>query len=59
MVLKKHYPIKFQPIFKEKIWGGNKLKSVLNKETDLNNIGESWEISDVDSDVSIVINGEL
>ncbi|WP_055448263.1 type I phosphomannose isomerase catalytic subunit [Lacinutrix mariniflava] len=59
MVLKKHYPIKFQPIFKEKIWGGNKLKSVLNKETELNNIGESWEISDVDSDVSIVINGEL
>lgn len=60
MIKKKLYPIKFQPIFKEKIWGGNKLKSVLNKKTDCNSIGESWEISDVDeNDVSIVANGEL
>ena len=53
------YPIKFQPILKEKIWGGTKLKSILNKESDLPNIGESWEISDVDDDTSVVINGEL
>ncbi|WP_299890582.1 type I phosphomannose isomerase catalytic subunit [uncultured Lacinutrix sp.] len=53
------YPLKFQPILKEKIWGGNKLKSVLNKSIDQNNVGESWEISDVDGDASIVINGKL
>jgi len=53
------YPIKFHPILKEKIWGGKKLKSFLNKESDLPNIGESWEISDVDGDTSIVSNGEL
>ncbi len=51
------YPIKFTPILKEKIWGGNKLKTQLNKNTDLSNIGESWEISDVKGDTSIVSNG--
>ena len=35
-----NYPIKFQPILKEKIWGGNKLKSVLEKETDGERVGE-------------------
>ena len=53
------YPLKFKPILKEKIWGGQKLKVLLNKQNDLPNIGESWEISDVDGDTSIVINGEL
>lgn len=55
----KLYPLKFQPILKEKIWGGNKLKSILNKKTNLNNVGESWEISDVKGDTSTVSNGEL
>lgn len=53
------YPIKFKPILKEKIWGGQKLKTLLNKQSDLPNIGESWEISDVEDDTSIVTNGEL
>ena len=53
------YPIKFHPILKEKIWGGEKLKTILKKKSELLNIGESWEISDVDGDTSIVSNGEL
>jgi mannose-6-phosphate isomerase len=53
------YPIQFAPILKDKIWGGQKLKTVLNKPSDLDNIGESWEISDVEGDTSIVINGAL
>lgn len=53
------YPLKFTPILKDKIWGGQKLKTILNKESSLPNIGESWEISDVDGDTSIVCNGEL
>lgn len=53
------YPLKFTPILKEKIWGGKKLKTFLNKITQLSNIGESWEISDVDGDTSIVANGGL
>lgn len=54
-----NYPIKFQPILKEKIWGGNKLVSKFHKKSDLKNVGESWEISDVEGDVSIVENGFL
>ncbi len=53
------YPLKFTPILKDKIWGGQKLKSILNKHTDLPNVGESWEISDVDGDTSVVSNGDL
>lgn len=53
------YPLKFNPILKEKIWGGNKLHKILKKQSEANNLGESWELSDVDGDTSIVSNGEL
>ncbi|MCW3806517.1 type I phosphomannose isomerase catalytic subunit [Plebeiibacterium marinum] len=53
------YPLKFTPILKEKIWGGDKLKSRLNKTSNTENIGESWEISGVQGDVSVVSNGFL
>lgn len=53
------YPIKFRPILKDKIWGGQKLNLLLQKESNLPNVGESWEISDVDGDTSMVINGGL
>ena len=51
------YPIKFAPILKEKIWGGEKLSQILNKKTDLKNVGESWEISGVQDNISTVANG--
>ena len=53
------YPLKFSPILKDKIWGGNKLKNILNKPSQSNHVGESWEISDVDNDISMVNNGSL
>lgn len=53
------YPIKFTPILKDKIWGGQKLKSILNKQSDSLNVGESWEISDVEGDTSVISNGIL
>jgi len=54
------YPLKFHPIFKEKIWGGNKIKTYLNKDfSPLKNCGESWEVSDVNGNVSIVSEGRL
>ena len=54
-----NYPIKFDPILKEKIWGGEKLKTILNKEFIEDNIGESWEISDVKGDETKVSEGDL
>ncbi|MBT8393455.1 MAG: class I mannose-6-phosphate isomerase [Flavobacteriaceae bacterium] len=53
----KVYPIKFSPILKEKIWGGNKLNTLLGKQTSKENVGESWEISDVNGNISEVSNG--
>ncbi|WP_028889486.1 type I phosphomannose isomerase catalytic subunit [Tenacibaculum ovolyticum] len=51
--------LRFEPILKSKIWGGEKLQTLLNKKSDKKDIGESWEISDVDGDVSIISNGSL
>ena len=53
----KLYPLKFVPIIKEKIWGGNLLLNELGKSDASENTGESWEISGLDDDMSIVQNG--
>lgn len=54
----KAYPLQFDPILKERIWGGTKLKSMFNKPIVSNITGESWELSDVEGDVSVVANGD-
>ncbi|WP_372949331.1 type I phosphomannose isomerase catalytic subunit [Mariniphaga sp.] len=54
------YPLKFKPIYLEKIWGGNRLKTLLGKDFGkLPNCGESWELSAVEGNVSEVSNGFL
>lgn len=53
------YPLKFQPVYSYRIWGGNKLKTVLNKIYQEKNIGESWEISDVKDNETAVAEGDL
>ena len=53
------YPLKFEPILKDLIWGGNKLRTLLNKEEASDKCGESWEISDVEGNSSVVVNGFL
>ncbi|WP_353085391.1 type I phosphomannose isomerase catalytic subunit [Flavobacterium sp.] len=53
----KIYPLQFQPILKERIWGGTKLKTILNKPITSDITGESWEISTVENEVSSISNG--
>lgn len=53
----KLYPLQFEPILKDRIWGGTKLKTYLNKPIASEITGESWEISTVENDVSIIANG--
>lgn len=54
------YPLKFEPILKEKIWGGQTLAGKYGKnDKGLKNVGESWEISAVSGDLSVVSNGFL
>jgi mannose-6-phosphate isomerase len=59
------YPLTFKTIFKDKIWGGQKIKTILEKDFSgspdrpLPNCGETWEVSDVEGNVSIVNEGSL
>ncbi|WP_172914472.1 type I phosphomannose isomerase catalytic subunit [Capnocytophaga canis] len=53
------YPIKFKPILKERLWGGTKLKTLFNKPIETDITGESWEVSAVKGDISVVANGEF
>ena len=53
------YPMQFEPILKERIWGGEKLKTQFNKEIVSKTTGESWEISTVEGDISTIANGDF
>ncbi|NOU16388.1 MAG: class I mannose-6-phosphate isomerase [Bacteroidales bacterium] len=55
------YPLKFEPIYKEYIWGGAKLKNNLNKKipSSISLCAESWEISSIQENLSVVSNGFL
>ena len=53
------YPLKFNPILKSMIWGGDKLRQYKTIDTDQKNIGESWELSGVPGNESVVSNGEF
>lgn len=52
-------PIKLTPVFKEIIWGGNRLKDEYNKVSDLNNIAESWELTVRPDGMNTIIGGEF
>jgi mannose-6-phosphate isomerase len=54
------YPLTFQPIFKDRVWGGRKLEQLYGKALPPGTpIGESWEITDRPEGVSVITNGPL
>ena len=53
------YPLTFQPIFKDRIWGGRELERLYGKKIPAGQIGEAWEISDRPGDASVIANGPL
>jgi len=54
------YPLTFQPIYKERVWGGRNLERLYGKPLPPGTlIGESWEICDRPDDVSVIVNGPL
>jgi mannose-6-phosphate isomerase len=54
------YPLTFQPIFKERVWGGREIERLYDKKLPAGSpIGESWEISDRPGDDSVIANGPL
>lgn len=57
---KQLYPLKFSPVLKDKIWGGNKIKSLLGIDfAPLPNCGEAWVLSGVDGNQTGIVNGFL
>ncbi|MFR9513462.1 MAG: type I phosphomannose isomerase catalytic subunit [Rikenellaceae bacterium] len=55
----KLYPLKFNPILKSQIWGGEQIIPYKGIESSEQQVGESWELSGVEGDISVVANGEL
>jgi mannose-6-phosphate isomerase len=53
------YPLKFKPILKKIIWGGSDICEFKNILPLQDGIGESWEISGVEDNISVIANGEL
>ena len=52
-------PIKFEPILKTIVWGGEKIAPYKGIKTDQKHIGESWELSGVAGNESVVAEGPL
>ena len=50
--------IKFRPILKQVLWGGNKIIPFKQLDADMEQVGESWEVSGVKDNESIVANGQ-
>ncbi len=54
------YPLKFTPLLQERVWGGDTLNKTYKKGSDSKQkIGESWELSGVQGDISVALNGFL
>lgn len=51
------YPLKFEPILKQTLWGGDKIIPFKHLHETLSHVGESWEISAVEGSESVVANG--
>ena len=50
--------MRLKPAFKDYLWGGDKLKRLYNKTTDMNIVAESWELSTHKDGSSIIDSGE-
>lgn len=52
-------PIKLKPVFKEIVWGGNRLKTDYGFESDLNNIAEAWMLCAREDGDNVIVNGDF
>lgn len=53
------YPLRFKEVYKQTIWGGDRIYKYKGAPAPAENIGETWEISPMDGDASVVANGAL
>jgi len=52
-------PIKFNPLLVQTLWGGEKIIPFKHLNSDLTQVGESWEISGVKGNETVVSEGEF
>ena len=53
------YPLKFRPLYKEKIWGGQSFKQIFDKDIPFSHTGEVWNVACHNRGMSIVSEGRL
>jgi mannose-6-phosphate isomerase len=55
------YPFRFEPIYKDSLWGGNRFRELFHRPVPdtATMIAESWEISDHIHGLSVILNGPL
>ena len=53
------HPLRFKPVYKDYIWGGDKIVRLYNRQEPPGIYAESWEVSDRNDGMSVVANGEL
>jgi mannose-6-phosphate isomerase len=53
------YPLKFAPIYKQIVWGGENISKYFNRDIGLEHVAESWELCCRDEGTSVVSTGEL
>ena len=56
---KQLHPLRFKPVYKDYIWGGNKIIRMYNRQEPPGTYAESWELSDRSEGMSVVCNGPL
>ncbi|MDR2114886.1 MAG: class I mannose-6-phosphate isomerase [Planctomycetaceae bacterium] len=57
------YPLRFEPVYKNYLWGGNRFRDLFHRKIPAENntdvVAESWEISDHPHGMSVIQNGQL
>jgi len=53
------YPLLFNPIYKEMIWGGSRMAEYFSRDLPSDHTGESWDISCRPNEMSIIENSPL
>lgn len=53
------YPLLFEPVYKDYVWGGDRIRTVFNRNLPPGRRAESWEVSDRPEGMSVVRNGAL
>ena len=57
--MNRHYPIRFTPIYRDYIWGGDRILKKYHREASSKRVAESWEVADRKDGMSVVMNGPL